>query len=156
MELTASPGGAACWTLPAGYLGSSLLGSLMVMCGFNTVASKVASIVIGVMMLVSLWWARRSWFTLLSVLFAVGMLVAFWFIESGRPLRFYVLFVGTMSALYALYDIMDGVFDRQRTSFKGLTLEQISYYGRSTNRTRASSRSSVQSFQPKFGALCGS
>lgn len=35
-------------------------------------------------------------------------MIAFWFIESGRPLRFYVLFVGTMSALYALYDIMDG------------------------------------------------
>jgi hypothetical protein len=35
-------------------------------------------------------------------------MVAFWFIESARPLRFYVLFVGTMSALYALYDIMDG------------------------------------------------
>lgn len=35
-------------------------------------------------------------------------MVAFWFIDHAKPLRFYVLFVGTMSALYALYDIMDG------------------------------------------------
>lgn len=134
-------GGAACWTLPAGYLGSSYIGALLVFAGFDTTASKVASIVIGVVMLFTIWWARRSWLTLLTVLFAIGsesrycsasdhvrmlwtvladyfalsclnfavtVLVAFWFIDHARPLRFYVLFVGTMSAMYALYDIMDG------------------------------------------------
>lgn len=65
-------GGASCWTLPAGYIGSGLIGSCLVFAGFNTVASKVASICIGVCMLVTLWWARRSWFTLLSVIFAIG------------------------------------------------------------------------------------
>lgn len=132
-------GGSSCWTLPAGYLGSSFIGAVLVFAGFDTVASKVASIVIGLVMLFTIWWARRSWLTLLTVLFAIGsefsmslagpsrlpdllqstrtrscaapvptVLVAFWFIDHGRPLRFYVLFVGTMSALYALYDIMDG------------------------------------------------
>lgn len=65
-------GGAACWTLPAGYLGSSFIGALLVFAGFDTVASKVASIIIGVVMLFTIWWARRSWLTLLTVLFAVG------------------------------------------------------------------------------------
>jgi hypothetical protein len=38
--LTRMKGGAACWTLPAGYLGSSFIGSLLVFAGFDTVASK--------------------------------------------------------------------------------------------------------------------
>lgn len=111
--LTKMKGGSSCWTLPAGYLGSSFIGAVLVFAGFDTVASKVASIVIGLVMLFTIWWARRSWLTLLTVLFAIGMLVAFWFIDHGRPLRFYVLFVGTMSALYALYDIMDDLIFRK-------------------------------------------
>lgn len=65
-------GGLTCWTLPAGYLGSSLIGALLIFSGFDTTASKVASIVVGVIMLFTLWWARRSWFTILSTLFAAG------------------------------------------------------------------------------------
>ena len=41
------------------------------------------------------------------------MLIAFWFIDHGKPLRYYILFVGTMSALYALYDIMDDLILRK-------------------------------------------
>ncbi|KNG49182.1 hypothetical protein TW65_04163 [Stemphylium lycopersici] len=40
-------GGKQIITLPAGYLGSSLIGALLTFCGFNIVASKVASIVLG-------------------------------------------------------------------------------------------------------------
>jgi hypothetical protein len=42
-----------------------------------------------------------------------AVLVAFWFIADGKPLRFYVLFVGIMSALYALYDIVDDLIFRK-------------------------------------------
>lgn len=65
-------GGVQCWTLPAGYLGSCFIGSLLVFAGFSTVASKVASILVGIIMLFTTWWARKSWFTLLNVLFAVA------------------------------------------------------------------------------------
>lgn len=65
-------GGISCWTLPAGYLGSSFIGALLIFAGFDTVASKIASICVGVIMLATIWWARRSWFTLLTVLFAVA------------------------------------------------------------------------------------
>ena len=47
-------GGIAACTLPAGYLGSSLIGALLVFCGFNTLASKIASIVLGVGLLATL------------------------------------------------------------------------------------------------------
>ena len=54
-------GGISWITLPAGYLGSSFIGACLIACGFNTNASKVASIVLAVFFLFTLWWARRDW-----------------------------------------------------------------------------------------------
>jgi hypothetical protein len=86
-------GGISAITLPAGYLGSSLIGALLIFCGFNIVASKVASIVLGVCFLLTLWWARRDWLTIITILLAVGLLVACWFIKHAEPLRFVVVSV---------------------------------------------------------------
>jgi len=47
-------------TLPAGYLGSSFIGACLIACGFDIDASKVATIVMGVVFLITLWWARRN------------------------------------------------------------------------------------------------
>ncbi len=57
-------GGISAITLPAGYLGSSFIGALLTFCGFNTVASKVASIVLGVCFLLVLWWGKNDLDTL--------------------------------------------------------------------------------------------
>ena len=99
-------GGRQAITLPAGYLGSSLIGGLLIFCGFDIVASKVASIVLGVCFLLTLWWARRDWLTIGTVLAAVGLLVACWFIAHAEALRFVVLFIGVMSSLYSVWDIV--------------------------------------------------
>ncbi|GAT23985.1 similar to An02g13130 [Aspergillus luchuensis] len=45
--VTHMQGGMSAVTLPAGYLGSSIIGSLLIFAGFDIVASKVASIVLG-------------------------------------------------------------------------------------------------------------
>lgn len=84
-------GGKQFITLPAGYLGSSLIGALLTFCGFNIVASKVASIVLGVCFLLTLWWARKDWLTIITILLAVGLLVACWFIKHAEALRFVVV-----------------------------------------------------------------
>jgi hypothetical protein len=99
-------GGKAGITLPAGYLGSSLIGALLTFCGFDVVASKVASIVLGVCFLLIIWWARRDWLTIVTVLLAVGLIVACWFISHAAALRFVVLFIGVMSSLYSVWDIV--------------------------------------------------
>ena len=127
-------GGKQIITLPAGYLGSSLIGALLTFCGFNIVASKVASIVLGVCFLLTLWWARKDWLTILTILIAVGLLIAFWFIEHGEALRFMVvsaltascysfvgltrhqLFIGVMSSLYSVWDICDDLILRKVNS----------------------------------------
>lgn len=84
-------GGSSAITLPAGYLGSSLIGALLIFCGFNIVASKIASIVLGVCFLLTLWWARKDWLTIVTILLAVGLLVGFWFIAHAEALRFLVV-----------------------------------------------------------------
>ncbi|KEZ40453.1 Uncharacterized protein SAPIO_CDS8333 [Scedosporium apiospermum] len=109
-------GGKQAITLPAGYLGSSLVGALLIFCGFNVVASKVASIVLGVCFLVTLWWARKDWLTYLTIGLAVGLLVACWFIAHAQALRFVVLFIGVMSSLYSVWDICDDLILRKINS----------------------------------------
>ncbi|KAK9802348.1 putative Peptidase M50B-like-domain-containing protein [Seiridium cardinale] len=109
-------GGKSAITLPAGYLGSSLIGALLIFCGFDIVASKVASIVLGVCFLLTLWWGKRDWLTVLTVLLAVGLIVACWFIVHAEPLRFVVLFIGVMSSLYSVWDICDDLILRKVNS----------------------------------------
>lgn len=106
-------GGVQAFTLPAGYLGSSLIGALLIFCGFNIVASKVASIVLGVCFLLTLWWSRRDWLTIVTILMAVGLLVGAWFIARAEALRYVVLFIGVMSALYSVWDICDDLILRK-------------------------------------------
>ena len=89
--VTHMKGGISIVTLPAGYLGSSLIGALLIFCGFNIVASKIASIVLGVCFLLVLWWGKKDWLTILTILLAVGLLVACWFIDHAEPLRFVVV-----------------------------------------------------------------
>ena len=91
--VTHMSGGNSAITLPAGYLGSSLIGALLIFCGFDIVGSKVASIVLGVCFLLTLWWARRDWLTILTIALAVGLLIACWFIAHAEPLRFVVVSV---------------------------------------------------------------
>ncbi|KAL7620578.1 hypothetical protein AAE478_009573 [Parahypoxylon ruwenzoriense] len=109
-------GGKSAITLPAGYLGSSLIGALLIFCGFNIVASKIASLVLAVCFLLTLWWGKRDWLTIVTILLAVGLLVACWFIVHAEPLRFVVLFIGVMSSLYSVWDICDDLILRKVNS----------------------------------------
>ncbi|KAL2260035.1 hypothetical protein VTK26DRAFT_6093 [Humicola hyalothermophila] len=109
-------GGRNAVTLPAGYLGSSLIGALLTFAGFNINASKVASIVVGVCFLLTLWWGRRDWLTIGTILAAVGLLVGCWFIAHAEALRFVVLFIGVMSSLYSVWDICDDLILRKVNS----------------------------------------
>ncbi|WAQ85686.1 hypothetical protein PtA15_6A314 [Puccinia triticina] len=90
----------------AGYLSSCLFGGLMVFCGFDTLASKIASIFIAMSLLGVMWWANTPASKVLTV-GAIGLLVAFWFIDHAGMLRYYVLLMGVLSCWYVLFDVMD-------------------------------------------------
>jgi len=106
-------GGIPWLTLPAGYLGSSFIGACLIACGFDTDASKVASIVLAVFFLFTLWWARRNLLTWALIIGMSGLIVLFWFVAEGIALRYFVLFIGVMSCLYVLWDVIDDTIARK-------------------------------------------
>ncbi|RCH88057.1 hypothetical protein CU098_003391 [Rhizopus stolonifer] len=110
--VTRMRGGIPMCTLPAGYLGSSLIGAILVMCGFNIMASKIASIFLGVCLLFTLWWAK-NWLTRGIGLLFIGVMIFLWWLAHGAGLKYFVLFVGVMSCLYCLWDILDDLVFRK-------------------------------------------
>ncbi|KAJ3530308.1 hypothetical protein NM688_g7730 [Phlebia brevispora] len=110
---TRMSGGIPWLTLPAGYLGSSFIGACLIACGFDTNASKVACLVLAVFFLFTLWWARREILTWLLILGMSGIIILFWFVNGGSALRYFVLFMGVMSCLYVLWDVIDDTISRK-------------------------------------------
>ncbi|KAK7472487.1 hypothetical protein VKT23_000602 [Stygiomarasmius scandens] len=113
---TSMSGGIQWLTLPAGYLGSSFIGACLIACGFNTNASKVASIVLAVFFLFTLWWARRDWLTWVLLLGMAALIIIFWFAGGGIALRYLILFIGVMSDLYVIWDVIDDTIKRKVNS----------------------------------------
>ncbi|KAI0781439.1 peptidase M50B-like-domain-containing protein [Trametes elegans] len=110
---TRMSGGIPWITLPAGYLGSSFIGAALITCGFDTNASKVASLAMAAFFLFTLWWARRNWLTWILILGMSGLIVLFWFVAGGVALRYFVLFIGVMSCMYVLWDVVDDTIARK-------------------------------------------
>ncbi|RDX52833.1 hypothetical protein OH76DRAFT_1400076 [Lentinus brumalis] len=110
---TRMSGGIPWITLPAGYLGSSLIGAALIVCGFDTNAAKIASLAMAAFFLFTLWWARKSWITWLLILGMSGLIVLFWFVAGGVALRYFVLFIGVMSDMYVLWDVIDDTISRK-------------------------------------------
>jgi len=113
---TRMSGGIPWITLPAGYLGSSFIGACLIACGFDTNASKIASLVLAGFFLVTLWWARRNILTWVLILGMSALIVLFWFVAGGVALRYLVLFIGVMSCLYVLWDVIDDTIARKVNS----------------------------------------
>ncbi|KAI6036990.1 peptidase M50B-like-domain-containing protein [Pisolithus microcarpus] len=110
---TRMSGGIPWISLPAGYLGSSFIGACLIACGFDTNASKVACLVLAVFFLFTLWWAKKNWLSWVLILGMSGLIVMFWFIEDGVALRYFVLFMGVMSDLYVIWDVIDDTIERK-------------------------------------------
>jgi len=110
---TKMSGGISWITLPAGYLGSSFIGACLITCGFDTDASKVATIVLAVFFLFTLWWAKKNWLSWILIFGMTGLIVLFWFVGGGAALRYLVLFIGVMSCLYCVWDVIDDTVVRE-------------------------------------------
>ncbi|KAJ6606538.1 peptidase M50B-like-domain-containing protein [Mycena vulgaris] len=122
---TSMSGGIQWLTLPAGYLGSSLIGAALIACGFDTNASKIAVIVLGVFFLFTLWWARRNLLTWVLILGMAGLIILFWFVKNSVALRFLVLFIGVMSDMYVLWDVIDDTIARKVNSSDAYAFSRI-------------------------------
>jgi len=106
-------GGIQAITLPAGYLGSSFIGACLIACGFDTNASKVACLVLAAFFIFTLWWARKNWLSWVLIIGMSGLIILFWFVADAVALRYFILFVGVMSCMYVLWDVIDDTIRRK-------------------------------------------
>ena len=110
--LTKMRGGNPYITLPAGYIGSLLWGSAMVIAGFSDLGSKVMAVLVGLAMLITLIWARNALTVVITIL-STAVLGLLWWLDQSKYLRFYILFLGVMSSLYSLWDIIEDLIKRK-------------------------------------------
>jgi len=98
--------------LCAGYVGSTLMGGLFILGGFDTLAAKLLSFVAGIGLIAPLSLVQDKLTILLTVVYE-GLLVGFWFIDHAQALRWYMLFLGMIHILYVIWDITDEKFFRK-------------------------------------------
>lgn len=110
--------------LPAGYLGSSIVGSLLILLGTGLFLSKIAAVLLAIGLLFALWWAKNWLSRGLTLAFFVVLGFLWWF-KGGVGLPYLISFVGTMSALYAIYDIFDDTIRRNISSSDASKLAQM-------------------------------
>ncbi|BGP02706.1 hypothetical protein NBRC10513v2_003801 [Rhodotorula toruloides] len=100
-------GGFAFCSLPAGYIGSTLIGSGLLFASFDQKASKIAAIPLFVHLTIVSLWARHSRFTLLNVTFIQGLILIFYIVAHGVFLRFLLALIGCMNVMYSVWDQLD-------------------------------------------------
>ncbi|KAI9333951.1 peptidase M50B-like-domain-containing protein [Zopfochytrium polystomum] len=110
--LTKMLGGNMYLSLPAGYLSSAFFGAVMIFCGFNLLASKIVVCVVGLAMLLTLFWAK-NWLTRGITVIFIGAMAFFWWFDQSLVLRYIVLFLGCMSSFYAVWDIVEDLVVRK-------------------------------------------
>ncbi|PVU92146.1 hypothetical protein BB559_003835 [Furculomyces boomerangus] len=110
--LTVMRGGFWWFTMPAGYLGSSFIGALMILAGFNITASKVVSVIIILCLLATLFWAN-NWLTRIITFLFIAIIIALWVLFQAKGLKYFVLFMGVMSCFYSLWDIVEDLVTRK-------------------------------------------
>ncbi|KNE66739.1 hypothetical protein AMAG_11236 [Allomyces macrogynus ATCC 38327] len=106
-------GGNACLILPAGYIGSSVIGSVLVFCSFNLLACKIASCFVALSMIMTMWWAHDHAFTRWLTLFWLMSLVYEWAVFADYGPQFYVIAAGVMSVTYSLWDMVEDLIRRR-------------------------------------------
>ncbi|GAA5929944.1 hypothetical protein JCM3775_004470 [Rhodotorula graminis] len=100
-------GGWAFVSLPAGYIGSTLIGAALIFAGFDQKASKIAAIPLFVHLSIVAYWARTSRFTLLNVCFVQGLILILYIVQHAAFLRFLLLLIGCMNVMYSVWDQLD-------------------------------------------------
>ncbi|EPS71261.1 hypothetical protein M569_03496 [Genlisea aurea] len=122
MEVHANEGGATqtrggiYWLiLPAGYLGSSFWGMVLILASTNLLTSRIAAACLILSLLIVLFIAKNWTLRGLCIGFIVFIAVI-WVLQeftAVRILRYIILFIGVMNSLFSVYDIYDDLISRR-------------------------------------------
>ncbi|KAF9667592.1 hypothetical protein SADUNF_Sadunf15G0039600 [Salix dunnii] len=112
---TQTRGGIYWFILPAGYLGSSFWGMVLILASTNLLTARIAAgcfiAALLVMLLVAENWTLRG----LCIGFVLFLGVV-WVLQETTKLhilRYIILFIGVMNSLFSVYDIYDDLISRR-------------------------------------------
>lgn len=104
--LTRFVGGVSCLVLPAGYLGSTFIGAVMIFTGFSEKASKIMSAVACFILLTTFFFAEKWYTMIIAGALIAGLSSVIWY-ENGRYVRWFVLLMGSIAALDSIENILN-------------------------------------------------
>lgn len=91
-------GGDPRWILPFGYIGSSLIGGLLVFSGFNRTAVKCSALLLEIALLVLVWYG--NWYARLIIGLFLLAIPGMWYLDDKKDvfyLTYFILFMGYVS-----------------------------------------------------------
>ncbi|GAA6022857.1 hypothetical protein JCM8202_003743 [Rhodotorula sphaerocarpa] len=109
---TRMEGGWAFLSLPAGYIGSTLIGAGLIFASFDLKASRIAAIPLVLHLLMVCLLARTSRFTMLFVSMPIGLIFVLYIVAHGIWLRFLLAALGVMNARPFRLAVMYSVWDQ--------------------------------------------
>ncbi|KAH6799279.1 peptidase M50B-like protein [Perilla frutescens var. frutescens] len=113
--VTLTRGGIYWLILPAGYLGSSFWGMLLVLASTKLLTARIAAGCL-ILSLIIVFFIAKNW-TLRGL--CIGFIVfvgVIWVLQETtklRILRYVILFIGVMNSLFSVYDIYDDLISRR-------------------------------------------
>lgn len=113
--VTQTRGGIYWLILPAGYLGSSFWGMILVLASTNLLTAKIAAGCFIAALLIVLFIAKNWTLRGLCIGFIIFIALV-WVLQEFtkvRILRFVILFIGVMNSLFSVYDIYDDLISRR-------------------------------------------
>lgn len=103
--LTRFSGGWYCAIVPAGYIGSSLAGCVLLFSGFGRKPSRCMAIVVSLILLTTLFLAGSLLTAIISLALIAGMAFAIWY-EEGLYIQYIILFMGTIASIVSILNIL--------------------------------------------------
>ncbi|GLU10781.1 hypothetical protein SLE2022_275650 [Rubroshorea leprosula] len=116
--LTQTRGGIYWVILPAGYLGSSFWGMVLILASTNLITARIAAGCFALALLIVLFVAKNWTLRGLCIGFII-FLAVIWILQEYtkvRILRYVILFIGVMNSLFSVYDIYDDLISRRVNS----------------------------------------
>nr|GLL39273.1 uncharacterized protein LOC109151066 [Ipomoea trifida]GMD49972.1 uncharacterized protein LOC109151066 [Ipomoea batatas]GMD51972.1 uncharacterized protein LOC109151066 [Ipomoea batatas]GME05246.1 uncharacterized protein LOC109151066 [Ipomoea batatas] len=116
--VTQTRGGVYWLILPAGYLGSSFWGMVLILASTKLLTAKIAAGCFIAALVVVLFVAKNWTLRGLCIGFII-FIAAIWVLQEMtkvRILRYVILFIGVMNSLFSVYDIYDDLISRRVNS----------------------------------------
>ncbi|KAI3746005.1 hypothetical protein L6452_08420 [Arctium lappa] len=113
--MTQTRGGVYWFILPAGYLGSSFWGMVLILASTNLLAARIAAGCLAVALIIVLFVAKNWTLRWLCAGFIV-ILAIVWVLQETtkvRILRYIIMFIGVMNSVFSIYDIYGDLISRQ-------------------------------------------